>query len=821
MDALTIKFSSTCQTVPSVAVSSITTTSAQVSFTGTGNFIIEYGNSGFTPGVGSSPGVDGTIVNTSATTINLTGLVSAMNYDVYVRKSCGGGTFSPNSQKKSFSTDCLPLSTFPLIENFESVPSSAVPACWNAIDADASGFGWYTFYDFPAHSGMMVMTVGTNSSSNDYLVLPRMLLTGQRLKYWVKENAGYEIVLSTSGKAPQDFNTIVFSEILTSPTNDYVERKIDLSAYSGTVYIAFHTIQSPFTSISLDDITIENTPACFEPTFLKKTNSTNNSVTLNWQGTGNFIIEYGLTGFTPGIGATPGAGGTIVNTSSSTQTIGGLSPATAYDFYLRKSCVASGNGYSINSKISAKTFINCSSATAITLCSPVTANFPAGVGTMDFFGKYPYNSLGAVSEGKEVIYIFTPPSTGVYYITVTSQDFGTIDYFYKPVSGGCASTGWVGIGKFTTDNSGKRAIGMLTSGVSYYILLDNRNTDAKSQAFKVCKATVGVDNLSQCSTYSTGQVPANSTKEEFIIDNAGNLIASFDFSLVNTEVGGVSVSRYVNTAPIRRDGKNREYLDVNYDISVPIAVSTPIRARLFFTNNDLTRLINEPDDGIADVASVNDLQLSRIPGGCYSGLNGTIVGIPLLQSQTQNGNYEATGKFIQFNLSVSGQYYLHGNTSTPLESDLKACPSGTSLQFEFWDYNMQWQVDDGGGFVNLVNNSVYSGVNTNFLSIYNPPSSFAGFKYRCIGTLPGITIISNVKTIKFENIWLGSNSSDWFDIANWNCYSLPNEGTDVIINAGVPNMPVVNSNVNVRSLTIKPGATVTVTSGFKLEIKGK
>jgi len=42
-----------------------------------------------------------------------------------------------------------------------------------------------------------------------------------------------------------------------------------------------------------------------------------------------------------------------------------------------------------------------------------------------------------------------------------------------------------------------------------------------------------------------------------------------------------------------------------------------------------------------------------------------------------------------------------------------------------------------------------------------------------------------------------------------------------IYNGGDPNNPVINSNGTIRSLTVKPGASVTVNSGYTLTILKK
>lgn len=59
-----------------------------------------------------------------------------------------------------------------------------------------------------------------------------------------------------------------------------------------------------------------------------------------------FIIEYGPSDFTPGSGANPGIGGTVIVVSGTSGVITGLSPLTFYDVYVRQVC---GTNYSLNS----------------------------------------------------------------------------------------------------------------------------------------------------------------------------------------------------------------------------------------------------------------------------------------------------------------------------------------------------------------------------------------------------------------------------------------------------------------------------------------
>ena len=78
------------------------------------------------------------------------------------------------------------------------------------------------------------------------------------------------------------------------------------------------------------------------------------------------------------------------------------------------------------------------------------------------------------------------------------------------------------------------------------------------------------------------------------------------------------------------------------------------------------------------------------------------------------------------------------------------------------------------------------------------------------------------QAVSISGTWTGAADQHWQNPLNWNCGSVPDASTDVIIPvAGVVNMPFVNSNVTCRSVVVQPGATLTVTSGFKLNITGK
>jgi pimeloyl-ACP methyl ester carboxylesterase len=131
--------------------------------------------------------------------------------------------------------------------------------------------------------------------------------------------------------------------------------------------------------------------------------------------------------------------------------------------------------------------------------------------------------------------------------------------------------------------------------------------------------------------------------------------------------------------------------------------------------------------------------------------------------------------------------------------------------------NYQWQVDNGNGYTNIYNNVFYNGTNVKTLQVISPPTSWYGYKYRC---LVNGTTFSSESILKFSATWIGEVSNSWENSLNWNCNVLPDANTDVIINSGASFSPIVINNQSCRSLTSLPSSMLNVNSG-NLNITGK
>ncbi len=133
----------------------------------------------------------------------------------------------------------------------------------------------------------------------------------------------------------------------------------------------------------------------------------------------------------------------------------------------------------------------------------------------------------------------------------------------------------------------------------------------------------------------------------------------------------------------------------------------------------------------------------------------------------------------------------------------------------------QWQMDNGAGFVDIVDDALYSGSNNSTLTLTAPPTSNYGYIFRCLVTGNSGTGFSREIILKFETKWTGANSAAWDDAANWSCGLIPDENTDVKVLPGTLHNLNINVDANCRSLHLMPNVVVTLATDKKLIITGK
>lgn len=198
-------------------------------------------------------------------------------------------------------------------------------------------------------------------------------------------------------------------------------------------------------------------------------------------------------------------------------------------------------------------------------------------------------------------------------------------------------------------------------------------------------------------------------------------------------------------------------------------------------------------------------------------LLGTYLGstIPkVLESSAPNG--ELTFVFTS-DASTTGTGWKATVECITSNDTLATCSTDVNgvntLQANVAGSRYQWQILNGRTFENIDDDSNKSGTTTSTLQIKNAALRVLE-NIRCL--VNGNYAVNFV--IVKGNRWTGQVSSNWKDSQNWSCGTVPDANTDVLIEGGKTNYPVLNSNVECRSVMILKGASLNIPSGYKLNI---
>ncbi|MGB1317492.1 MAG: fibronectin type III domain-containing protein, partial [Flavobacteriales bacterium] len=435
-------------TALSATVTSITT--ADVSWTGAGTFIVEYGAPGFTPGTGATAGTGGTIASSAATSpYALSSLTGNTTYEIYVRQVCAGPTYSGNAGAVSIYTGyCIPssTSTASYVNDFQTTGGSTNIS--NASGAySATGYGDFTGQSVSQYAGASVSftaaftgtTVGFNiwvdwNNDLNFDASEKMYASGG---YVGSASGSFSV---PGGQALGDYRMRIRC--------DYNDTDPDPCAARPRAEAEDYTF------------TVVATPPCPDlPSALTSSAVSNNTATVSWTAAASgtdYDVYYSTTNTTPG--ATPSplidvAGAVTTGLSSLTQN-------TTYYYWVRTDC---GSG-------DVSTWVGPESFT--TACDPVTAFVEDFEGTTGTVFPDCWNQVGA---------------TG----TANPQDNAGINgarnlYMYngatvamRPVSNAGANTHWLRFMQRGNFSSGQQVnVGYLTdpNDASSFVAVTNFTT---------------------------------------------------------------------------------------------------------------------------------------------------------------------------------------------------------------------------------------------------------------------------------------------------------------------------------------------------------
>jgi gliding motility-associated-like protein len=327
--------------LPVLATGSITTTSAQFSWT-TGDVETQWEVIAI-PVNDEEPTATTSGIITNSNPYTFTDLNPASRYKFYVRAYCSTEHQSNWVGPVNFITECI-VFPIPFYESFNNLDNTTKKFCWTINNANSDGASWIMNADSPTIQGS-TSWFNPTSSYNDWLISPAISGVGvKELRYSYKavfsmfhlvSRYGLQIMISHTDTNPASFTELVPLEEFTN--TDFLEKSVYFNA-NGTFYIAFrvppHFSIPPGTSIlNLDDVYIIDAPECPKPRTLVAQNILSNSANLSWNA-GFEETQWEIANQIVGSGV-PNSG-TIVNTVNYSATL--LNSGTIYEFYVRSVC---------------------------------------------------------------------------------------------------------------------------------------------------------------------------------------------------------------------------------------------------------------------------------------------------------------------------------------------------------------------------------------------------------------------------------------------------------------------------------------------------
>lgn len=158
-----------------------------------------------------------------------------------------------------------------------------------------------------------------------------------------------------------------------------------------------------------------------------------------------------------------------------------------------------------------------------------------------------------------------------------------------------------------------------------------------------------------------------------------------------------------------------------------------------------------------------------------------------------------------------GSDWSQSNTPSPLQT-IGTYNAGLALPVYLWS-------PAAGLFTDAALTIPYT--NQDLSTVFAKPGTTTLYTLQAtVGSCPGSTTVNVTVMPAGTIVWTGAVSTDWNDAGNWNCGGVPTITSEVLIQAGKPNYPILNSNVEIKKIKLDPGATVTTGSGFELKLNG-
>jgi hypothetical protein len=338
-----------CPSPTTVTATGVSNNSIDAGWTGTcTNVQFDYGAVGHAAGTGTITGT----VTANPYTIN--GLTPNTSYELYVRQDCGGGVFSIWQGPVMFTTLCDPFPS-PFEEHFTA---PVIPTCWSvsgpmnwdfqhvspspeyyayfANDHTSGGGGNFAWVGGSGNAGLTGITLLSPTISTS-------ALTDPQLRFYLFNNNGLTVNPIDNQKLTVNlfdgttWHPAIFTWDYNQNAAGWQEIIVDLAPYasSGIIQLSFvvdrGTGNPSYDDLLIDDIYVEEAPACPHPTALGAI-AYGTTASLVWTSSADtFDIEFDTTGFTP-------TGKPTYSGVANGFTVSPLIPQTSYSYFVRAIC---------------------------------------------------------------------------------------------------------------------------------------------------------------------------------------------------------------------------------------------------------------------------------------------------------------------------------------------------------------------------------------------------------------------------------------------------------------------------------------------------
>jgi len=290
------------------------------------------------------PTGSGVLVNSNPYTAQ--NLDPSTRYEYYVRAYCDATHQSQWIGPFNFTTLCTSFNT-PYRESFNDSDSDTKKFCWTINNANEDAALWTMEAQYPSIRPSTSWFDPT-TSFDDYLISPAINAVGTKvLKFDYRaafsifaptSRFGVEVLISTTDTNPASFTVLV--PLMEFTNTDFLQ-KVAYFEGTGTTYIAFrvppeYSLEGGSSILQLDNVIIEDAPACPKPSDLIATNISQNQASLSWHA-GYLEEAWSVVVQEAGLGIPTVSGVSVTDPTDVPNT---LAPNTLYEFYVKANCTS-------------------------------------------------------------------------------------------------------------------------------------------------------------------------------------------------------------------------------------------------------------------------------------------------------------------------------------------------------------------------------------------------------------------------------------------------------------------------------------------------